>query len=240
MLINTRKKRSRHRAEAGLSPRPANTSSCGRASRCKRERRLCRADQCRAARWPSRRAPQHPQERQCIDARCGEGGARSAPAGSVHRFSRAPAYRACRSVCLRARRDCRSDSRGRHCDRTHRADDPAVFGKLALHSHHRGVHSAVDSHLNHRAQPDGRDHQHNDPRRPRARRRHPGRRRHSHHREHRALSGRGAAAAPRYSPGRGTDLGSRARCPSPIRSHRLRMPSIRIRRESAQPRHGWA
>jgi hypothetical protein len=51
------------------------------------------------------------------------------------------------------------------------------LGSLALHGHHRGLHSALDPVLAHHALRAGRDHQHHDPGRPGAGRRHPGRRR---------------------------------------------------------------
>ena len=51
-------------------------------------------------------------------------------------------------------------------------------GQLAEHSHHRGFHPAFHSHVSHRAQHAGRNHQHHDPGRTGARGRHSGRRRH--------------------------------------------------------------
>ena len=89
------------------------------------------------------------------------------------------------SIFVRAR-DQRRDSRGGDRRGADRADDPALPRQLAQHADHRGLDSALDSGLDHRAERAGRDDQHHDPRRPGAGGRHPGRRRHGDDREHRA------------------------------------------------------
>ncbi len=56
-----------------------------------------------------------------------------------------------RPVDLRARRHQRRGARGHHRRLPHRHHDPGLPGQLALHGHHRGLHSALDSLLAHRA-----------------------------------------------------------------------------------------
>ena len=170
------------------------------ARRRQRARRLRRADQHRAARRPARHAAHRAQGGRRLHARRrGQHPGRD-PAGGHHAAARAQGRPARRPVHLRARR--RSTGVIREaiiaaCLTA--ADDPALPGELAQHADHRGLDPAVDPDLGHRAELPGRDHQHHDPGRPRARGRHPGRRRHRDHREHRALPRGGQAARARPS-----------------------------------------
>ena len=118
----------------------------------------------------------------------GERHTRAASAGGANRAAGTENDSAGRPERLCARRCFRCDSRGYHCGRTHRPDDPALSGQLAVHAHHRGFDSAFDSFLGHRAQPAGRNDQHHDAGRAGAGGRHPGGRRDGHDRKHRALS----------------------------------------------------
>ena len=74
-------------------------------------------------------------------------------------------------------------------------DDPAVPGFMAIDAGRDDLHSAVDPVVAGGALLPGRDHQHPDPGRPGARRRHPGRRFHGDDREHAPPAHRGAPAA---------------------------------------------
>ena len=92
------------------------------------------------------------------------------------------------SIFVRERHQ-RRGPRGHYRRLPHGHHDPGLPGQLALHDHHRGLHSALDSLLAHRALRAARDHQHHDPGRHGAGRGHPGRRRHRRHRKHQPQSG---------------------------------------------------
>ena len=102
--------------------------------------------------------------------------------------------------------------------------------QLAQHADHCGVDTAVDPDVGDGAERAGRDDQHHDARRPRARRRHPGRRCDGDDREHGALP-RGRAAAARGDPQRRlSDRGAGARLDA-VHLHRVRadVPAARRR-----------
>ena len=85
------------------------------------------------------------------------------------------------------------------------ADDSALPGELAQHAGRGHLHSALDSDLVARAEPARRDHQHHDPGRAGARRRHPRGRRHGGDREHQPPDARGHAPARNDSHRRAAD-----------------------------------
>ncbi len=148
-------------------------------------------------RAPGRQAlgpAQHHQERQRLDA------ARSSTPSSA-RLADDPARpprRASRSTscstsrCSSSRRWKACCARARSPPRLTALDDPAVPGVVAVDPGGDDLHPAVDPVVAGGALLPGRDHQHPDPGRPRARRRHPGRRFHGHHREHAPPAHRGA------------------------------------------------
>ena len=70
--------------------------------------------------------------------------------------------------------DCRRDPRGGYRRLPDRADDPGLSWQLAQHHHYRGLHPAIDPHVDHGAQLSRPDDQHHDAGRPCARGRHPG------------------------------------------------------------------
>ena len=108
-------------------------------------------------------------------------------------------HAALRSIDFRAGRHSGSDSRRSGRRLPHRADDPAVPGKLAQHADHRHLDSAFDSGLHHGAERAARNDQSHDARRPGARRRHPGGRRHGGDRKYRAKPRAGQGHDPRDS-----------------------------------------
>ena len=103
--------------------------------------------------------------------------------------------RTVRPVGVRQAGDRRRAARGRDRGRPDRADDPAVPGLVALDPGRHDVDSARDPDLAGRAVFPGRDDQHHDPGRPRARRRHPGRQFDGDDREHPSPAERGRPAA---------------------------------------------
>ena len=184
-----------------------------------RARRLPAADQHRARRRPARGAADDPEDRQRLDARHHRRASRRRCRGSQAEPAAGARDRAARRpVAVRARRRSQGVLREARDRRVpDGADDPAVPRQLAQHADHRGLDSAVDPRVDHRAQRARRDDQHHDARRPRARRRHPGRRRDGRDREHQL--------APRAGQGRSSRRSSTARSRSPSRRSSRRSAS---------------
>ncbi len=159
----------RHRLYEGCSPSP---------------RRLLGAEQHRAHQRLARRTDDDYPQRQSLHAGHRQRHKSRAPENPRHHPSGAESNYARRSVGLRPRLHQRRRPRSPDRGRPHRHDDPAVPGQLAQHPNRLHLDSAFDPGLDLHPQPAGTNHQRHDPRRPRARRRHPGRRRHRRNRKH--------------------------------------------------------
>ncbi len=123
----------------------------------------------------------------------------------------------------------RRGPRGHRRRLPHRHHDPGLPRQLALHNHHRDLHSALHSLLAQRPRHAPRDHQHHDPRRLCAGRRHPRRRRDRRHRKHQSKFGSRQGTRTVHPRRLGADRRSGSRL-HPRHLHRLRAHVLPERR----------